>query len=80
MPKGLDGEEPVEDGEGEDAVKFERRRAREKRREKSGKRKSVKTKDWILKKKEVSNALDPSLWYWRETFRSPLIVALSSKG
>ena len=63
VPKGLDGEESVEDGEGEDAVKFERRRAREKRREKSGKRKSVKTKDWILKKKEVSDALNSSLWY-----------------
>lgn len=49
VPKGLDGEEPVE----EDSVKYERRREREKRRDKGGKRKSVKAKDWILKKKEV---------------------------
>jgi 18S rRNA (guanine1575-N7)-methyltransferase len=50
VPKGLDGEEPVD----EDGVKYERRREREKKREKSGKqRKSVKTKEWILKKKEV---------------------------
>ena len=50
VPEGLDGEEPVE---GDNSVKFERRREREKRRDKSGKRKSVKAKDWILKKKEV---------------------------
>ncbi|KLO11854.1 williams-Beuren syndrome critical region protein 22 [Schizopora paradoxa] len=49
VPKGLDGEEPVE----EDSVKYERRREREKRRDKGGKRKSVKAKDWILKKKEL---------------------------
>jgi len=50
LPKGLDGEEPVE---GEDSVKYERRRERENRRDRSGKRKSVKAKDWILKKKEL---------------------------
>lgn len=53
VPKGLDGEEPVE---GEESVKYERRRERERRRDKSGKRKSVKAKDWILKKKEVRQA------------------------
>ena len=47
VPKGLEGED-------ENAAKFERRREREKRRDKSGKRKNVKTKEWILKKKEVS--------------------------
>ncbi len=50
LPKGLDGEEPIE---GEDSVKYERRRERENRRDRSGKRKSVKAKDWILKKKEL---------------------------
>lgn len=49
IPKGLEGEET----EG-DTVSYERRREKEKRREKNGKRKSVKAKDWILKKKEVS--------------------------
>ena len=39
--------------EGDDTVAYERRREREKNRQKSGKRKSMKTKDWILKKKEV---------------------------
>ncbi|KAJ6502340.1 williams-Beuren syndrome critical region protein 22 [Mycena sanguinolenta] len=46
LPEGLDGEE-VDDGK----VRFERRREREK--SKNGKRKSVKDKDWILKKKEL---------------------------
>ncbi|TDL24819.1 S-adenosyl-L-methionine-dependent methyltransferase [Rickenella mellea] len=48
VPKGLEGD--VAD---ENAVKFEKRRERERRREKSGKRKNVKAKDWILKKKEL---------------------------
>ena len=47
VPKGLDGQADA------DAAKFERRREREQKRDKSGKRKSVKTKEWILKKKEV---------------------------
>ncbi|KAF7363618.1 Williams-beuren syndrome critical region protein 22 [Mycena sanguinolenta] len=46
LPEGLDGEE-VDDGK----VRFERRREREK--SKNGKRKSIKDKDWILKKKEL---------------------------
>jgi 18S rRNA (guanine1575-N7)-methyltransferase len=48
MPEGLQGEKR-EDGK----VRFERRREREAKREKGGKRKGVKDKDWILKKKEV---------------------------
>jgi len=48
VPEGLQGEER-EDGK----VRFERRREREAKREKGGKRKGVKDKDWILKKKEV---------------------------
>lgn len=55
MPKGLDGEEEATE---KDAVRFERRRERERRREKHGKRKAVKTKEWILKKKEVSIPVD----------------------
>lgn len=47
MPKGLEGEE-----EDEGRVQFEKRRERLKSRS-GGKRKSIKDKDWILKKKEV---------------------------
>lgn len=49
VPKGLDGEE-VEDGK----ARFEKRRERERSKEKGGKRKSIKDRDWIIKKKEVS--------------------------
>ncbi|THH10789.1 hypothetical protein EW145_g1076 [Phellinidium pouzarii] len=48
VPKGLDGEE-----ERKETVPYERRRDKERRREKSGKRKAVKAKDWIVKKKEL---------------------------
>ena len=48
LPEGLDGEEEEQEAK----VRFERRREREKARSK-GKRKSVKDRDWILKKKEV---------------------------
>jgi len=48
VPQGLQGEE-----EDENKVTFERRRDRERTRAKNGKRKSVKDKDWILKKKEL---------------------------
>ncbi|KAF8892466.1 methyltransferase [Infundibulicybe gibba] len=48
VPQGLDGEE----GE-DDKVSFERRRARDHLKTKSGKRKTLKDKDWILKKKEL---------------------------
>ncbi|TFY78417.1 hypothetical protein EWM64_g5595 [Hericium alpestre] len=51
VPRGLEGDE-VEEAE-EDKVKFEKRRQREVRRDRSGKRKDVKGKDWILKKKEL---------------------------
>jgi len=47
LPEGLEGGE-----ETESAAKFERRRERD-RRTKSGNRKSVKDRDWILKKKEL---------------------------
>ncbi|KZT40835.1 williams-Beuren syndrome critical region protein 22 [Sistotremastrum suecicum HHB10207 ss-3] len=51
LPKGLDGE-GIEEGEA--AARFEKRRERERKRDKSGKRKAVKGgKDWILKKKEL---------------------------
>jgi 18S rRNA (guanine1575-N7)-methyltransferase len=49
LPKGLEGGAEVDE-----KVKFERRRQREsKHRGKDGKRKSVKDRDWILKKKDV---------------------------
>lgn len=48
VPEGLEGE-VHEDGK----ARFERRRERVTKRDKSGKRKGVKDKDWILKKKEV---------------------------
>lgn len=48
LPEGLDGEEEEQDAK----VRFERRREREKSRSKS-KRKSVKDRDWIIKKKEL---------------------------
>lgn len=51
LPKGLEGQEGQENDE---TVKFEKRRERERRKEKSGKRKGVKDRDWILKKKDVS--------------------------
>jgi 18S rRNA (guanine1575-N7)-methyltransferase len=46
LPKGLETED--------ERVPFERRREKEKKRDRSGKRKSVKDRDWILKKKKVS--------------------------
>jgi len=48
VPQGLEGEENAEGG-----VKYERRRDRERKKEQGKKRKSVKDKDWILKKKEL---------------------------
>ncbi|KAL0946667.1 hypothetical protein HGRIS_012857 [Hohenbuehelia grisea] len=48
IPKGLEGED-TEDSK----VRFERRRERERTRDRSGKRKSVKDRDWILRKKEL---------------------------
>ncbi|KAJ7581145.1 S-adenosyl-L-methionine-dependent methyltransferase [Mycena floridula] len=48
IPKGLDGE-VVDDGK----ARFERRRERERGRDRTGKRKSPKDKEWILKKKEL---------------------------
>jgi len=48
VPQGLEGEEQEDE-----KVKFERRREREGKRDKSAKRKGIKDKDWILKKKEL---------------------------
>ncbi|RPD66087.1 S-adenosyl-L-methionine-dependent methyltransferase [Lentinus tigrinus ALCF2SS1-7] len=50
LPKGLEGEE---DEEAEGRVQFEKRRERLRAKEKGGKRKNPKDKDWILKKKEL---------------------------
>ncbi|EGN93282.1 hypothetical protein SERLA73DRAFT_64431 [Serpula lacrymans var. lacrymans S7.3] len=48
VPAGLN-EEAMDD----DSVRFERRRQRERARDRSGKRKKVMDKEWILKKKEL---------------------------
>lgn len=50
VPQGLEGEEQEDE-----KVKFEKRREREGKKDKTGKRKSIKDKDWILKKKEVKS-------------------------
>ncbi|KAH9934726.1 S-adenosyl-L-methionine-dependent methyltransferase [Fomitopsis serialis] len=47
VPKGLEAEE--EDGQ----ARFEASRQRQRKRDKNGKRKSIKDKDWILRKKEL---------------------------
>ncbi|KAG6833700.1 hypothetical protein H0H87_002897 [Tephrocybe sp. NHM501043] len=47
VPQGLEGEEE------DSRVRFERRRERERGKTKSGKRKNIKDRDWILKKKEL---------------------------
>jgi len=48
LPKGREGNVEVEN-----AAKFEKRRHRERAKDKHGKRKNVKDRDWVLKKKEV---------------------------
>ena len=50
VPRGLEGDV----GEENETVLYERRREKQ-RRARSGKRRDIKTKDWILKKKEVSS-------------------------
>ncbi|KAI0647008.1 S-adenosyl-L-methionine-dependent methyltransferase [Trametes meyenii] len=52
VPKGLEGEEAGEEEEAGKAL-FEKRRERLRAKERSGKRKSIKDKDWILQKKEL---------------------------
>jgi len=46
LPEGLAGED-------DEHAQFERRREKEKRRDRSGSRKALKDRDWILKKKEL---------------------------
>ncbi|OCB89817.1 williams-Beuren syndrome critical region protein 22 [Sanghuangporus baumii] len=58
VPRGLDGDgeeevDDVDEGRRRKTIAYERRREKEKRRERSGKRKDLKTKDWIVKKKEL---------------------------
>lgn len=52
LPEGLEMEEE------EERVPFERRREKERKRDRSGKRKILKDRDWILKKKEVCRLFD----------------------
>ncbi|KAH9951256.1 S-adenosyl-L-methionine-dependent methyltransferase [Amylocystis lapponica] len=49
VPQGLEGPQPQDEGH----AKFEARRERLKSRSKGAKRKSIKDRDWILKKKEL---------------------------
>ncbi|KZT68134.1 S-adenosyl-L-methionine-dependent methyltransferase [Daedalea quercina L-15889] len=49
IPKGLEAEEDV----GQVHARFEASRQRQRKRDKNGKRKSIKDKDWILRKKEL---------------------------
>ncbi|KIY72105.1 williams-Beuren syndrome critical region protein 22 [Cylindrobasidium torrendii FP15055 ss-10] len=51
VPKGLDGDGDA--AEDSTTARFERRRERERARSRGGKRKSIKDRDWILKKKEL---------------------------
>lgn len=50
VPKALEGEEAEVD---EEQARFEKRREKLRRKEKDGKRKNIKDRDWILRKKEV---------------------------
>lgn len=68
LPKALEGE-------GEEHARFEKRREKEKKRDRSGKRKSLKDRDWILKKKEASHAP------WNMTLkRSDATCSCTAKG
>ena len=68
LPKALEGEV-------EDHARFERRREKEKKRDRSGKRKSVKDRNWILKKKEASHAP------WNMSFkRTDATCSCTAKG
>lgn len=58
MPEGIEGED-------DEHARFERRREKEKKRSRSGKRKNIKDRDWILRKKEVS---------WIETEHVHLLI------
>lgn len=58
VPKGLE-DEAMEANESK--ALFEKRRERARKRDKDGKRKSIKGKDWILKKKEVRSVISFSL-------------------
>ncbi len=67
VPKGLEADHDAA-AEGEDTsvkAKFEKRRQRESRRERSGKQKAIKGgKDWILRKKDVRCVLSfPSQFF-----------------
>jgi hypothetical protein len=63
IPKGLEGDEEV-------GAKFERRRDRERGKEKKGKRKNIKDREWILRKKEVGSHLSHGIRYLPLNFSS----------
>lgn len=74
IPQGLDGD-VVEDGK----VRFEKRRARDLRKDKNGKRKSQKVidRDWILRKKEVSIKLCTD---YLQQMSHPVVVPETREG
>lgn len=75
VPKGLEGEEVDEEDDGR--ALFEKRRERLRSREKGGKRKGIKDKDWILKKKEVRV---PMPWFTSRLLRRRRRIALPQTG
>lgn len=76
VPEGLQGEEQQEEGK----VQFERRRERENRRVKSGKKKGLKDKDWILKKKEARNSYCAYLMMRSLTKETLLVISSAREG
>ena len=68
LPKGLETED--------EHAPFERRRQKERNRNRSGKRKPLKDRDWILKKKEVSPSVSSPL----PSAELPCLTAISSEG
>ena len=69
MPKGLEGED-------DEHARFERRREKESKRNRSGKRKNIKDRDWILKKKKVSRMQTKDVC----PLTVPLVVSPTRKG
>lgn len=57
VPRGLDGDEQEAEGAASRRVRFEGKRERLGGKDKNGKRKNIKDKDWVLKKKEVCSVV-----------------------
>lgn len=72
VPKGLEGDEV----DGESRARYERRREKVSKRDKNGRRKSIKAKDWILKKKKVKSLIFGDM---HDTDRDALVVSSTRK-